>query len=126
MQQFDGPFDCDVIMKKSANKFNAGPLAIRQLPGSLSGKGVGKSLRYRVDIGPARQVPYGNQVCLYIISILVVSIIHKINMHDQCTAKSAAIHSTETWNMYLPLTYNMTIPGSDAWDVHVLVCIHWP
>ena len=27
----DGPFDCDVIMKKSANRCDVGPLAIRQL-----------------------------------------------------------------------------------------------
>ena len=30
-QLFDGPFDCDVIMKKSANRCTVGPLAIRQL-----------------------------------------------------------------------------------------------
>ena len=30
-QLFDGPFDCDVIMKKSANMCDVGPLAIRQL-----------------------------------------------------------------------------------------------
>ena len=30
-QLFDGPFDCDVIMKKSAKRCTFGPLAIRQL-----------------------------------------------------------------------------------------------
>ena len=30
-QLFEGSFNCDVIMKKSANKCNGGPLAIRQL-----------------------------------------------------------------------------------------------
>ena len=30
-QLFDGPFDCDVIMKKSANMCDVGPLANRQL-----------------------------------------------------------------------------------------------
>ena len=27
----DGPFDCDIIMKMSANRWDVGPLAIRQL-----------------------------------------------------------------------------------------------
>ena len=31
-QLFDGPFDCDVIMKKSANRCDVRPLAIGQLP----------------------------------------------------------------------------------------------
>ena len=32
---FDGPFNCDVTMEKSANRCDVGPLAIRQLPGHL-------------------------------------------------------------------------------------------
>ena len=34
MQPFDGPFGCDVIMKKSANRCDVGHLAIRQLDGT--------------------------------------------------------------------------------------------
>ena len=31
---FDGPFNCDVTMEKSANRCDVGPLAIRQLVNS--------------------------------------------------------------------------------------------
>ena len=34
-QPLDGPFDCDVTMKKSANRYDVGPLAKGQLSVSL-------------------------------------------------------------------------------------------
>ena len=35
-QQLDGPFDCDIIMKKSANRCDVGPLAKGQLAETFS------------------------------------------------------------------------------------------